>query len=280
MTGNTVYSLASQSWQAELALKYSKRRDRTVISSRQHKGPLVVQKPFYPEGDVCHTYILHPPGGIVGGDQLTVNIEVEANAHALITTPASAKFYRCDDRHAIQNQNLKVKGNGILEWLPQETILFDKSNVKTRTRIELGKEANFVGWEIVCLGRPASDEKYSNGYCHQSFEVMRKDKKIFIERARLEGGSDLLDAKWGMQGNTVMGVMVMTNANERCLAIAREVKAVTNGLGSATLIKDLLVCRCLGNEGIEVREFFTRIWEATRPEWIGRNASQPRIWYT
>jgi len=275
---------SSRFWQAELSLVYRQSRDKTVIASRKHKGPLVVQKPFYPEADVCHTYILHPPGGVVGGDQLTISVKVEADAHALITTPASGKFYRCDDRQASQFQNLKVEDGGILEWLPQESILFDQSKVKTSTNIELGEQATFAGWEIMCLGRPASNESYSSGYCRQNFEVTRAGRKILIERSCLEGGSDLLGAKWGMQGYTVMGLMVVTNASAELLTLANNVindaVTVNPGLGSATLIDDLLICRCLGHQGIEVREFFTHVWEALRPEWIGKAAVQPRIWHT
>ena len=280
MNASTAETLPSRSWHAELSLGYKKSRDKTVLSNREHKGPLVVQKPFYPEGEVCHTYILHPPGGIVGGDQLTVNVNVAAGAHALITTPASGKFYRCDDRQASQFQNLKVEDGGILEWLPQETILFNQAKVRTRTSIEIGEQSKFAGWEIVCLGRPASDEPYSEGYCHQGFEITRKGKKILVERARLEGGSELLDAKWGMQGSTVMGVMVVNDASQEMLELARAVDSVKQGIGSVSLINDLLVCRCLGEQGIEVREYFTRIWEVIRPNWIDREAIQPRIWNT
>lgn len=272
--------LSSLSWQAELSLSYQYRLDKTVIASRQHKGPLVVQKPFYPEHEVCHTYILHPPGGVVGGDQLTINVNVDSGAHALITTPASGKFYRCDERQASQSQNLRIDDGGILEWLPQETILFDQAKVKTHTSIELGEHGKLLAWEIMCLGRPASGEGFDNGYCQQCFEITRQGQKLLVERARLEGGSDLLSAKWGMQEYTVLGVMVVSSADSELQTLARGVEPVSTGLNSVTLIDDLMICRCLGHQGIEVREFFTRIWQAIRPAWIGREAELPRIWNT
>ena len=281
MSVTTANKLDHRSWQAELSLVYKKSRGRSVLARREHVGPLVVQKPFYPEGDeVCHTYLLHPPGGVVGGDQLTINVDVETGACALITTPASTKFYRCDDRHATQNQNISVADNATLEWLPQDTILFDQSKVKTLTRIELAPQAKFIGWEILCLGRPASDELYKNGFCRQAFEIWRDEKPILIERTALIGGSDLLKAKWGMAEYSVMGLMVVVAANNDLLELARSVKSVNNGLNSVSLIGDLLVCRCLAEQGIEAREYFTRIWQALRLEWIGRPAELPRIWNT
>ncbi len=268
-------------WRAELSLAYKKSRGRSVLAGRQHIGPLVVQKPFYPEGDeVCHTYLLHPPGGVVGGDKLTVNVDVEPDAHALITTPASTKFYRCDDRQARQNQNLSVANGATLEWLPQDTILFDKSKVNTMTRVELAPRAAFTGWEILCLGRPASGELYNDGFCRQAFEIWRDGNPVLIERTALIGGSDLLKAKWGMADYAVMGLMVVVGANNDALDLARSVESVNNGLGSATLMGDLLVCRCLTNEGILAREYFTRVWQALRMAWIGRPAELPRIWNT
>jgi len=281
MNSMTANKPVDRTWRAELSLRYKKTHGRTVIANREHIGPLQVQRPFYPEGDeVCHTYLLHPPGGVVGGDHLTVNIEVQAAAHALVTTPASTKFYRCDDRHARQNQNLSVADDAILEWLPQDTILFDQSKVKTATRINLSPQARFAGWEILCLGRPASGELYSQGYCRQSFEIWRDGKPELIERCHLIGGSELLNAKWGMAAYPVTGLMVVVKANNDMLALARSVETVNNALVSITLMNDLLVCRCLVNQGIEAREYFTRVWQSIRQQWIGRPAELPRIWRT
>ncbi len=268
-------------WQAELSLSYKKSNNRSVIARREHVGPLVVQKPFYPEGDeVCHTYLLHPPGGVVGGDQLTINVDVQSAAHALVTTPASTKFYRCDDRDARQHQNLTVADNAVLEWLPQDTILFDQAKVNSITRVDLAPQAKFAGWEILCLGRPASGEIFNSGYCRQAFEIWRAGKAELIERSALMGGSELLNAQWGMANYSVMGLMVVVRADKDMLELARSVNSVNNGLASTTLIQDMLVCRCLANQGIEVREYFTRVWQAIRFEWIGRSAEPPRIWNT
>src|SRR5205085_6360717 len=99
-------------WQAELRLRFNcdapgpLRPGRTRLVERQHRGPLVVQRPFYPEGDPCHVYLVHPPGGVVGGDALRIDATVDPGAHALITTPAATKFYRCEERISTQTQEL------------------------------------------------------------------------------------------------------------------------------------------------------------------------------
>lgn len=267
-------------WPAKLTLHYRNNGQKTVIARREHCGPLTVQKPFYPEQDTCHTYLLHPPGGVVGGDELSLEVQVQPQAHALITTPASGKFYRCDDRIARQSQRLVVDDGGILEWMPQESILFDRARVQTHTRVELSGTAHFCGWEMICLGRPASNESYQHGFYRQVLELYRDEERIFLERSRLEGGSDLLSASWGMQQYTVLGLMLITQADSALLDQARQVSLLSNGLAGLSLLDDLLVCRALGQQGIEVREYFSRLWQKIRPLWIQRQAVEPRIWYT
>src|SRR5512137_547009 len=116
-------------WRAELVLGFRWQDGRTVLATRRHIGPLTVQRPFYPEGDVCHVYVLHPPGGVVAGDCLTIAINAEADSAALVTTPAAGKFYRSDGKLARQQVSLTVAANAALEWLPQETIIYEGARV-------------------------------------------------------------------------------------------------------------------------------------------------------
>ena len=271
---------ANSSWLAQLELVYAKRHDKTVIAQRKHLGPLTVQRPFYPEADVCHSYVLHPPGGVVGGDRLELAVTVERGAHALITTPASAKFYRSDGAIAQQHQNFSVAENGILEYLPQDTILFDACKVNTCTRIELAEQAKFAGWEILCQGRPASGEKFVSGQCRQVYELYRQGKPLVIERTQLHGNSEMQAARWGLANFPVMGTMLVTDATAQLLTLARETSADDAALFSATLMNGVLVCRYLGWQGIEARECFSQVWQAIRPDWIGRAGCRPRIWDT
>lgn len=267
-------------WLARLDLSFARRSDKTVIAQRRHVGPLTVQRPFYPEDDVCHSYVLHPPGGVVGGDQLELHVRVEKDAHALVTTPASAKFYRSAGETARQVIELDVADNGILEYLPQDTILFDGCQVTTTTRVTLAASARFAGWEILCQGRPASGEKFNRGQCRQAYELYREDTPLVIERTRLLGNSPLQTARWGLATYPVYGTFLVSDADSDLLASAREAAGEASVLFSASLINGVLVCRYLGWQGIEARDCFARVWAAIRPAWIGRQASRPRIWDT
>ncbi len=268
-------------WAARLALHFERRAGRTVLAHRSHEGPLAVQKPFYPEGDVCHVYVLHPPGGVVGGDRLAIEIEVASDAHALITTPAAGKVYRSGGPASIQEQRLSVASGAALEWLPQETILYSQCCASLSTRVTLVPGARFIGWEVLCLGRPAAGERFDAGVCRHRLELWCQGRPLLIERSTITGGSELLRAPWGFGGRTVSGTFLATPADEMTLATVREAVAVEReDLFSATLLDPVLLCRYLGDSAESARRCFTDAWRAVRPGLLGREAHPPRIWRT
>ena len=200
MLGNacTLDTKAGLGWEASLNLRFANRFNKTLLTHRGHKGPLTVQRPFYPEGDVCHVYLLHPPGGIVGGDELTISISAEANSHALITTPAAGKFYRSDGLWASQKVNIDVCGDAVVEWLPQETIIYQGAHLQSTININLADNVRFIGWEILSIGRPASGEGFDFGAVDLSWQINCQQRPLFIERLRLD--TEAFAARWGLQG--------------------------------------------------------------------------------
>ncbi len=272
---------SKQHWQARLQLEFAQRAGRTVLAKRMHSGPLVVQKPFYPGDGACHVYLLHPPGGLVGGDQLELQVLCQTHSQVLLTTPAANKFYRSLGERATIEQVLKVEANASLEWLPQETILYSGCQAGMRTVIQLASAAHFIGWEILCLGRPAAKEQFAAGVCQQNIEVWREGQPIVIERARFHGGSDVLQAAWGFAGYDVNATLIATPADTKLLDTVRAIEVDTQrALTSATLIDDVLICRFLGAQARQALDYFQRVWTSLRPEVIGLVASPPRIWAT
>lgn len=266
-------------WHALLDLEFRQAGERTVFVRREGYGPLQVQRPFYPEGGVCHLYLLHPPGGVVGGDRLEVRVHVDAEARALITTPAAGKCYRSDGRQAELLQCLSIAPGGVLEWFPMETIVFAGANARSTTRIELVQDARFIGWEIACLGRPAAAERFDAGLFDQRMEVYRHGRPLLIERNRFEGGGDMLRGAWGLGGATVAGTLIATDCDERDAQVAHEV-IEADGRAAVTLVDGLLLVRCLGHHAERIREQLTRVWQAIRPRLLGLAAESPRIWRT
>jgi len=271
-------------WHAELSLGLIKKQHKTIINHVKHQGPLRIQRPFYPESDgTCHVYLLHPPGGIVGGDILQIQIKTEQNTNTLVTTPAATKFYRSNQRIAQQNQNIIVGDNASLEWLPQETIVYNSAYVKSKTHIVLSATAQSIGWDIVCLGRPASGEIFSQGRFRQHIELWRNDVPLFIDRCDHQGSAAALQAKWGMANFPVTGTLfctTMTGSDELVNRIRETVQVNSNCLFGVTNINGVVVCRYLGEQTEQAKAVFIQAWTVLRLAVLKKDVSIPRIWNT
>jgi urease accessory protein len=262
------------SWKAELSLGFERADGRTVLARKRHDGPLVVQKALYPEGgDVCHAIVVHPPAGIAGGDELSLNVQSCESAFAQLTTPGAGKWYRSAGPRAAQRLSFDVEG--ALEWLPQETIVFDGARADLSTAVRLGEDARYVGWEILCLGRSGSGERFARGTIRLSNSVSRNGKLVWLERGRIDGGGKLMQSQAGLGGHTVCGTLVAAGPE------IREMRAASRLDGLAvTRLPDLLVARYLGDSSEEAKRLFARFWAAIRPQLFGREAHEPRIWRT
>jgi len=286
-------------WQAELRLRFNRDTPsraapsgRTRLVERHHKGPLIVQRPFYPEGDPCHVYLVHPPGGVVGGDELGVDVQVDAGAHALITTPAATKFYRCEGRYSSQTQELRAAG-ATLEWLPQENIFYRGTDARTATRVQIDADSRFIGWEINCLGLPARGEHFDVGTLRLDLELwsaapliasvdkyaVAHSNPIFLDRLRLSGESPARDALWGLGGQEAVGTLLATPATRAQVDTIRELIA-DERFAAVSLVDAVLVLRALAPQAEAVRKLFVAAWQRLRPSIIGRAAVLPRIWHT
>ena len=271
-------------WQARLALDFECREGRSVLSRREHIGPLRVQKSLHPEGPkVCHAILLHPPAGIAGGDALDIRVSVGNHAHALLTTPGASKWYRSAGLWATQKLTLDVAANATLEWLPQETIVFDSAYAKLQTHVSLAGNAVFMGWEVLCLGRRASGEKFERGSLHLATRIEMDGKPLWIERGRLLGGSPLLDSPIGLNGHSVSATLLAAgrDIDSSLLVRCREVpSAEPESQQGITMLPKLLVARYLGHSSEAAREWFIDLWRVLRPALAGREAQSPRIWNT
>lgn len=248
-----------------------------------HSGPLVVQKTLYPEGDqTCHAVIVHPPGGIAGGDQLRIEVALEEGAHALLTTPGAGKWYKANGRDASQELHFVIADNALLEWLPQETILFDAAQVYMRARIELTGGARYVGWEMLCLGRRAAGERFRSGRWSQQLRIFRDKELIWGDYADVRGDDPLLYSPVGMAGRGVVGRLLVAagavpaDILERCRAI-EPVGDVSHAISA---LPEICVATCLGDDTEAMRNYFEALWVVLRPWYAALDAQRPRIWNT
>ena len=274
-------------WHGDLLLKFSTNDSgKTIISERQHQGPYTVQRPFYPEGHICHSILLHPPGGLVEGDELSLRVECEEKSHCLITTPSAGKVYECQQVLAAQKQVFLIKDKAKLEWFPQEMILYDKSQSKLTTDIYLTGTGQFVGWEMLCMGRPIANDHFRKGKFNQTIRLYREDKPLLIERFVLNAQSALRTQRSGLADYQAMALYLMTGANKESLESARQIvssfdeslqKNIQLGF---TLIDDVLVGRALMNQSRFAKQAFTKVWSALRLPLLNTSPINPRIWNT
>lgn len=276
-------AIANGRWCANLQLRFARRQQRTVLVERMHSGPLVVQKALYPEGDqTCHAVIVHPPGGIAGGDQLRIQVALEEGAHALLTTPGAGKWYKANGLDASQELHFDIAAGALLEWLPQETILFDAARVRMQANIQLAGNARYAGWEVLCLGRRAAGERFRSGRWSQQLRIFRDGELIWGDYVDVLGDDPLLHSPVGMAGHSVVGRLLLAAGNvpanilEQCRAI-EPAGATLHGISA---LPEICVATCLGDDAEAMRNYFEALWAVLRPWYATLDARRPRIWNT
>jgi urease accessory protein len=269
-------------WQGLLELRFEADTARTRVAHRLHRGPLMVQRGFYPEGPVCHVYLIHPPGGVVGGDELSLQVDVGPGSQALLTTPAAGKFYRrFGSRVARLTQALRVQA-GTLEWLPQENIYYPNADAALSTVVQLTGEARFFGWEIGCFGLPANQRDLADGQLRQRFELWHDGVPLVVERIAIDRA--MLHARWGLAGRSACGTLLAFPASEADLERSRAIAVPSNGetdpLLACTLIGNTLCCRGVASRADQLKAAFVDLWSGLRQSLLGRTPVAPRIWKT
>lgn len=273
-------------WLATLDLGFERDGDTTRLIRREHTGPLRVQKPLYPEHpSTCHAIIIHPPGGVVGGDELRMQIDAGPKARAFLSTPGAAKWYRANGHRSRQQLRMRVAAGAALEWLPQETILFNAADVVFDTIIDLGADARYIGCEILCFGRKASGETFEQGQVRQSMMIRREGKPLWLEQGALAAGSRQMQSPLGLGGYSVCASLIAvgsTNSTALLTPLREQCAASSEGHGQfgVTHMKSVIIARYLGNNSEVARRVMLAAWQVLRPALLERDAVIPRIWNT
>ena len=271
---------AQNGWIAELELRFSKSKSKTFLSTRKHIGPLTIQRPFYPEGDLCHLYLLHPPGGIVGGDQLSIEVNTDSNSSSLLTTPGATKVYRTSDhKHSTINQNFIVAEDSSFEWLPMETIVFPGANSQFSSKLLLSGNARVAAWEVYCLGRPAINESFDFGSLKFSLELWRDGIPFLFDKLMIDKTE--LGNTVGLRSFPVFGTFIISKTNKKVLETVRTMMIETDScVTGVTQIEDIIIVRSLAKKTYLMQDLFKKIWQTVRPLVFNREATIPRIWAT
>jgi urease accessory protein len=274
-------------WLASLKLHFARKAHRSYLSSKQHNGPLLVQKMLYPEGDgVCHAVVLHPPGGVAGGDWLSLEVSLDETAHVLLTTPGAGKWYKANFKQAKQHLRFTLKNDACLEWMPQENIFFNGANVAFSGEIRLLGQACYAGWDITCFGRQAQNEQWNDGFFKQGLRVYRDDRLIWQDLASCSPQSRVLTSKIGLNGRGVMASFVVAagqlpaDVMQACREIVPDTRLDNEAKWGTTALPQMMVARYVGNSAQTARHYFEALWQILRPWYAEREVTRPRIWNT
>ncbi len=273
-------------WRAALRLTFARDAQTTRLTQRQHVGPLRVQKALYPEGDaVCHVLVLHPPGGVVGGDALEIELAVGESSHALISNPGAAKWYKSNGKVSRQSLRFKIEADACLEWMPQESIFYDQAQVILEQEIDLAANASCFLCDIQCFGRTASGEQFEQGLLRQRVQIRREGRLLWFEQGSIAAPSDSMHSVFGLRGYSVnanligVGQHVSAQLIKTLREAAQALLHVDEEFG-VTQIKHVISVRYLGNSSERARQIMLLAWQLLRPAVVGREAIDLRIWRT
>ncbi len=269
----------ASAWQASLRLRFAHDGGATRLVECEHRGPLRVQKALYPEGArICHAIMIHPPAGVVGGDRLAIDASAGPDAHAFLTSPGAAKWYRANGKLSVQDVRLAVGAGAALEWMPQETIFFDDARVRLTHQVELAADASYIGAEILCFGRRASGERFASGAVAQRTQVRRGGKLVWWEQGVLHGGSPAMGSVLGLDGASVCATLIGVG-KPLPAALLDAIRALDPKL-ALSQVKSVFAARYLCDDSEQARRVITGVWQLLRPHLLGCAAPLPRIWTT
>ena len=284
-------------WLAQLDLTFSQTAHGSRLSHIKRNGPLSVQKAFYPEGPDCaHVYLLHPPAGIVSGDELYIIAKTEENSQALLTTPGANRFYRARENaqigHALQLQDTAytVAANSRLEHLPQETLIYPNANAKNNLTVHVDKQGVYLGWDVISLGLPAIGKEFEQGKFEQLTQIYIDNKLAIHDRLVITPENKLLLARAGLANKPIIGTFYITAPSKLTDKLAQQdlldalrlqvEQAELTQKVSISLIEDVYVIRYLGQRSAECKKIFIALWQTTRQALYQSQVAQPRIWLT
>ena len=272
-------------WRADLKLDYTLESQRTVVRYL-HQGPLRILQSLYPEGDqICHNVLVHPPGGLVGGDTLDIQVTVAEGAHGLVSTPGATRFYKSGGHPAIQQVVAHLADNAKLEWLPFEAIAYNDCEATNRAIFNLAPSAELITWDVTALGLPSSDMAFTQGHFQQHVEI----PGVWLERGNIRGeDTRWLNSPLGLAGGKCLASLVFASGSAidsdrttQALEAAREViesHPLRLQAGITCAHPQVIVLRVMSPLVEPTMDLLKKVWAIWRHTLWALPSTPPRIW--
>jgi len=272
-------------WRADLKLDYTLESQRTVVRYL-HQGPLRILQSLYPEGDqICHNVLVHPPGGLVGGDTLDIQVTVAEGAHGLVSTPGATRFYKSGGHPALQQVVAHLADNAKLEWLPLEAIAYNDCEATNRAIFNLVPSAELITWDVTALGLPSSDMAFTQGHFQQHIEI----PGVWLERGNIRGeDTRWLNSPLGLAGGKCLASLVFASGSAidsdrttQALEAAREViesHPLRLQAGITCAHPQVIVLRVMSPLVEPTMDLLKKVWAVWRHTLWALPSTPPRIW--
>lgn len=272
-------------WRADLKLDYTLESQRTVVRYL-HQGPLRILQSLYPEGDqICHNVLVHPPGGLVGGDTLDIQVNVAEGAHGLVSTPGATRFYKSGGHPALQKVVAHLADNAKLEWLPLEAIAYNDCEATNRAIFNLAPSAELITWDVTALGLPSSDMAFTQGHFQQHIEI----PGVWLERGNIRGeDTRWLNSPLGLAGGKCLASLVFASGSAidsdrttQALEAAREViesHPLRLQAGITCAHPQVTVLRVMSPLVEPTMDLLKKVWAVWRHTLWDLPSTPPRIW--
>ena len=272
-------------WQAKLQLNYSVEQQRCVVR-HTHSGPLRILKSLYPEGErVCHNVLVHPPSGLVGGDQLEIDLHLQAGAHAVLTTAGATRFYGSDALTASQLVHAQLDDGATLEWLPLEALAYNSCQAHNQAVFQLHPGSRLMAWDVTALGLPHANQAFVQGRFQQHLEI----KDTWLERGVVDAADRrLLHSPLGLNGHSCQSTLVFAQGTalsdterEQVIHLARalcEDHPLKLQAGVSSPEPRVVVVRVLSDQVEAAMALLRSIWLQWRSRCWQLPAVAPRIW--
>jgi len=273
-------------WHARLQLNYRLESGGRCTARFEHDGPLRILQSMHPEGPgICHNVLVHPPGGLVGGDTLELAVDAATGSHGLVTTPGAARFYRSDGEAAVQHTRILLQPDARLEWVPLESIYYSGCIAQNHVEIAAAPGAEILGWDIAAFGLPHAQQPFVNGRVLQHLQL----HGAWLERAVVDAADHrLLDGPLGFAGHRCLATLFFAAGSElsrgrRELALERareliDAHELRDTAGATAANPRVIVVRVLAGQVEPAMGLLKAIRRAWRVALWQTDDSQPRGW--
>ncbi len=289
-------------WEARLALRFEAGAGGTRLACNRHQGPLRLLKTLRSEdGRRLEAVLVHPPGGLVGGDSLRLDLVLGGGARVLATTPGAQKWYGRSGQPASADTRLALDDGALLEWLPQAAIVYDGAHARQSLAVALSRGAAFIGWEVLVRGRTAMGERFASGRIDQVLAIAIEGVPIWQERLFADAADRLFDSPLGWDGRLAaasvwccapsLAPARLADLRDRWrrLIDAGEAAAPATGAAPRSAVLDggatipapgLVLAKLLGDDSEMLAACCRALWRTARGCVEGDDGSLPRIWRT